>query len=112
MKKQFPRTALRVVAMALALAGLFGSASLVASGGVEPSGRATYDPLLDVQGDVCAPSATGRPPLLQKLVLAQGKRRLGFAARGLEHAHDAEPTAHRDRAARRAAAPRGGVPAP
>ena len=71
MKKQFPRTALRGVAMALALAGLFGSASLVASSGVEPSGRATYDPLLDAQGNVCAPAAAGRPPLLQKLILAQ-----------------------------------------
>ena len=38
MKKQFPRTALRGVAMALALAGLFSSASLVASRGIEPSG--------------------------------------------------------------------------
>ena len=73
MKKQFPRTALRGVAMALALAGLFGSASLVASSGVEPSGRATYDPLLDAPGNVCAPAATGRPPLLQKLVLAQSE---------------------------------------
>ncbi len=73
MKKQFLRTTLHGVAMALALAGLFGSASLVASSGVEPSGRATYDPLLDAQGDVCAPAATGRPPLLQKLVLAQSE---------------------------------------
>ena len=73
MKKQFPRTALRVVAMALALAGLFGSASLVASSDFEPSGRATYDPLLDAQGNVCAPAATGRPPLLQRLVLAQSE---------------------------------------
>ena len=73
MKNQSPRTALRAVAMALALAGLFGSASLVATSGVEPSGRATYDPLFDAQGNVCAPAAAGRPPLLQKLVLAQGE---------------------------------------
>jgi tetratricopeptide (TPR) repeat protein len=71
MKKQFPRTTLRGVAMALALAGLFGSANLVASSGVEPSGRATYDPLLDAQGYLCAPAVAGRPPLLQKLILAQ-----------------------------------------
>ena len=71
MKKQFPRTDVRGVAMALALAGLFGSANLVASSGVEPSGRATYDPLLDAQGNVCAPAVAGRPPLLQKLILAQ-----------------------------------------
>ncbi len=65
MTTQFP--------MALALASLFGSASLVASSGVEPYGRATYDPLLDAQGNVCAPAASGRPPLLQKLVLAQSE---------------------------------------
>ncbi len=56
MKKQFPRTDVRGVAMALALAGLFGSANLVASSGVEPSGRATYDPLLDDPGQCVRPS--------------------------------------------------------
>jgi len=73
MRKQFPRTALRGVAMALALAGLFGSAPLIASNDLEPSGRATYDPLLDAQGNVCGPVAAGRPPLLQKLIFAQGE---------------------------------------
>ena len=73
MRKKLPRTALRAVAMSLALAGLFGSASLMATSGVEPSGRAIYDPLFDAQGNVCAPAAAGRPPLLQKLILAQGE---------------------------------------
>jgi len=59
--------------MALALAGLFGSAPLIASNDLEPSGRATYDPLLDAQGNVCGPVAAGRPPLLQKLIFAQGE---------------------------------------
>jgi tetratricopeptide (TPR) repeat protein len=59
--------------MSLALAGLFGAASLMAASGVEPSGRAIYDPLFDAQGNVCAPAAAGRPPLLQKLILAQGE---------------------------------------
>src|SRR5688500_4693109 len=71
MKKHFPRTTRRSVAMAVVLAGLFGSANLVASSGVEPSGRATYDPLLSDPGNVCAPAVAGRPPLLQKLILAQ-----------------------------------------
>ena len=73
MRKKLPRTALRAVAMSLALAGLFGAASLMAASGVEPSGRAIYDPLFDAQGNVCAPAAAGRPPLLQKLILAQGE---------------------------------------
>ena len=63
--------ALRGVAMALVLAGLFSSGDLMASRGVEPSGRATYDPLLSEPGNVCAPAVAGRPPLLQKLILAQ-----------------------------------------
>jgi tetratricopeptide (TPR) repeat protein len=73
MRKQYPRTALRGVAMSLALAGLFCSASLMATGAAEPAGRAIYDPLLDAEGNVCAPAAAGRPPLLQRLILAQGE---------------------------------------
>jgi tetratricopeptide (TPR) repeat protein len=64
MKRQLPRV--------WALAGLFGSASLMAGSGVEPAAR-PYDPLLDAPGNVCAPAAAGRPPLLQKLLLAQGE---------------------------------------
>ncbi len=71
-ERQSARIALRGVAMALALAGLFGSADLMASRGVEPSGREAYDPLLsEPAGNVCAPAVAGRPPLLQKLILAQ-----------------------------------------
>lgn len=75
MNKLFPRNGLRGVAMAVTLAGLSGSPSLVASSDVEPSGGASYDPLFDGQGNVCAPSAKGRPALLQGLVLAQGETR-------------------------------------
>ena len=71
MKNQIPRTALRGVAMAVAFTSLFGSASVVASNDVESSQLATYDPLLDAQGNVCTPAVAGRPPLLQKLILAQ-----------------------------------------
>ncbi|MES2883603.1 MAG: hypothetical protein V4709_02285, partial [Pseudomonadota bacterium] len=71
MNKQFPRTALCGVSMALALAGLFGSAKLGARSGAESSASASFDPLLDAQGNVCAPAVAGRPPLLQKLLLAQ-----------------------------------------
>ena len=45
MKKQFPRTALRGVAMALALAGLFGPASLVA--GIDRLRGLGWGPLYD-----------------------------------------------------------------
>jgi tetratricopeptide (TPR) repeat protein len=69
--RQSAHIPLRGGAMALALAGLFSSASLMASRGVEPSGGETYDPLLSEQGNVCAPAVAGRPPLLQKLILAQ-----------------------------------------
>jgi tetratricopeptide (TPR) repeat protein len=65
MRKHLPR--------AWALAGLFGSASLMAGSGVEPAAGPTYDPLLDAPGNVCAPAAAGRPPLLQKQLLAQGE---------------------------------------
>ena len=63
MKKQFPRTALRGVAMALALAGLFGSADLVASSGVEPSGRRDLRPAALRARAMCAaqPSPDVRP---------------------------------------------------
>ena len=71
MKKQVPRFPLRGAAMALALAGLFSSADLMAGRGVEPSGGETYDPLLSEPGNVCVPAVAGRPPLLQKLILAQ-----------------------------------------
>lgn len=66
MKKQLPRV--------WALAGLVGSASLMAGSGVEPAARPS-DPLLDALGTVCAPAAAGRPPLLQTLLLAQGETR-------------------------------------
>ncbi len=57
--------------MALALAGLFGAVNLGARSDVESSGSASFDPLLDAPGNVCAPAVAGRPPLLQKLLLAQ-----------------------------------------
>ena len=68
---QSARIPLRGVAMALVLAGLFSSSDLMARRGVEPSGGAAYDPLLSEPGNVCAPAVAGRPPLLQKLILAQ-----------------------------------------
>ena len=75
----FPRTRTRsprlstiaALAFALALAGPFSSADLMASRGVELSGRDAYDPLLSEPGNVCTPAVAGRPPLLQKLILAQ-----------------------------------------
>jgi len=57
--------------MALALAGLLSSTDLMARRGVEPSGGVAYDPLLSEPGNVCGPAVPGRPPLLQKLILAQ-----------------------------------------
>ena len=69
---QSARIPLRGVAMALVLAALFSSSDLMARRGVEPSGgEAYYDPLLSEPGNVCAPAAAGRPPLLQNLILAQ-----------------------------------------
>lgn len=65
------RMPLRVVAMAPALTGLFRPADPMASRGIEASGREPYDPLLSEPGNVCAPAVAGRPPLLQKLILAQ-----------------------------------------
>ena len=38
---------------------------------VEPPRGEAYDPLLSEPGTVCAPAVAGRPPLLQKLILAQ-----------------------------------------
>ena len=70
-ERESARIPLRGVAMALA--GLFSSADLMVSRGVEPSGRETYDPLLSEPGNVCAPAVAGRPPLLQNLILAQGE---------------------------------------
>lgn len=69
--RQSARIPLRNVAMASKLAGLLGPADLMASRSVKPSGREAYDPLLSEPGTVCAPAVTGRPPLLQKLILAQ-----------------------------------------
>jgi len=69
------RTPLRGVAMAMALAGLLSSSDLMAGRGAEPPGSAAYDPLLSEPGNVCAPAVAGRPPLLQKLVLAQAETR-------------------------------------
>jgi tetratricopeptide (TPR) repeat protein len=73
MRKHFPRTALRGVAMSLALAGPFGSSNLMATSGPDPAAFPTYDPLFDAQGSVCAPVAPGRPPLLQRLLVAQAE---------------------------------------
>jgi tetratricopeptide (TPR) repeat protein len=64
------RIPLRGVAMAMALAGLVSPAELMASRGIEPSGLATYDPLLSEPGSVCT-AVAGRPSLLQKLIYAQ-----------------------------------------
>ena len=58
--------------MAFPLVALFASASLSASSDID---SANFDPLLDGQGDLCAPMASGKPPLLAKLVLAQGETR-------------------------------------
>src|SRR6187455_1516945 len=61
-----------IAAFALALpAGLISSADLTASRSVEPSGGGTYDALLSEPGNFCGPSVSGRPPLLQNLILAQ-----------------------------------------
>jgi tetratricopeptide (TPR) repeat protein len=65
------RIPLRGVAMAMALAGMVSPAELMASRSNEPSGLATYDPLLSEPGSVCAPAVAGRPSLLQKLIVAQ-----------------------------------------
>src|SRR5512139_3591992 len=62
---------LRGVAMALVLTGLFSSSDLMSRRGVEPPRGEAYDPLLSEPGTVCAPAVAGRPPLLQKLILAQ-----------------------------------------
>ena len=67
------RSPLRGVATAMALAGLLSSSDLMAGRGVEPSGGSAYDPLLSESSNVCGPAAAGRPPLLQKLVLAQAE---------------------------------------
>jgi len=69
--KHLAHIPLRVVPMALTLAGLFSPAELVASRGVEPAGREAYDPLLSEPGNLCAPAVAGRPLLLQKLIFAQ-----------------------------------------
>jgi tetratricopeptide (TPR) repeat protein len=58
-----------------ALAGLFCAASATASPGIEPAAPGGYDPLLSEPGNLCAPATTGRPPLLQRLVLAQAETR-------------------------------------
>jgi len=60
-------------AFALAFsATLISSTDLTATRGVEPAGSATYDALLSEPGGyMCAPSAPGRPLLLQNLMLAQ-----------------------------------------
>lgn len=72
MDTKTPRRRLSTIAaLAAALAGLGGSANLVASRAVEASGSALYDPLLSEPGNVCAPAIAGRPALLQKLILAQ-----------------------------------------
>jgi tetratricopeptide (TPR) repeat protein len=61
-----------IAAFALALpAGLISSADLTASRSVEPSSGGTYDALLSEPGNFCGPSVSGRPPLLQNLILAQ-----------------------------------------
>jgi len=62
-------TCLTVASLSVALAGLFGSAELAASG-------QAYDPLLSEPGNLlCTPAVAGRPLLLQNLVLAQAGTR-------------------------------------
>jgi tetratricopeptide (TPR) repeat protein len=65
-----------IVALALTLpASITSSADLSARGAIEPPGTPTYDALLSESGALCAPTAPGRPPLLQRLVLAQTETR-------------------------------------
>jgi predicted Zn-dependent protease len=74
MKTTRPRHRLSVLAaVAAALPGLLGSAELLAGPAVEPAGPGLYDPLFSEPGSVCVPAVAGRPPLLQKLILAQAE---------------------------------------
>ena len=67
-----PQHTLRRVALALAAAGVIGSATLYASrvtaGDRDP---VAYDPLFAEPGVACEPGTSGRPALLQKLMLAK-----------------------------------------
>ena len=72
-ERQSARMTQRGVAKAWTLAGPFNSTDQMASRAFEPSGREAYDPLLSEPGGVCTPAVAGRPPLLQKLVLAQAE---------------------------------------
>jgi tetratricopeptide (TPR) repeat protein len=72
-KRRRPRLSTASALVASALAGLFGSADLMANRGVEPSAGETYDPLLSEPGNVCTPAAAGRPPLVQRLIVAQAE---------------------------------------
>jgi hypothetical protein len=73
MNSPIPRSRLRGVATTLALGALFGSSGLTANSGAAPPARSSTDPLLDAQGQVCGPAASGRPALLQTLLLAQSE---------------------------------------
>jgi tetratricopeptide (TPR) repeat protein len=52
-------------------ATLISSADLAATRGADPAAIGTYDALLSDPGYMCGPSASGRPALLQALILAQ-----------------------------------------
>jgi hypothetical protein len=73
LEKPSARRPLRAFAMTVTLAGLCSPVSLMAGRGVGPSGLEAYDPLLSEPGNVCGPAVVGRPPLLQKLILAQSE---------------------------------------
>lgn len=64
-----------LAALPLVLAAMLSPAEPAAGRGAEPPAREAYDPLLSESGNVCTPAAPGRPPLLQKLVLAQAETR-------------------------------------
>jgi hypothetical protein len=72
MKNSSLRNARGGLGMGLAVAGLLGFSAPTA-GTLEQSGRSTYDPLLDEPGPACGPFSVGRPPVLQKLILAQAE---------------------------------------
>jgi tetratricopeptide (TPR) repeat protein len=50
---------------------MISSADPIAGGGVAPSGNSAYDALLSEPGALCSPAVSGRPPLLQRLIVAQ-----------------------------------------
>lgn len=86
MDKPFPR----VAALATALLGLFGTHGATTGSGEESASIGMLDPLLDIPGAICGPSAGGRPALLNNLVFAATEVR-PFPSQPLKAAAGAVP---------------------